>query len=43
MEDGLAALALMDIHPEINRSLFEDTRPGAYDRVAVERYWQALS
>ncbi len=42
-EDTLAALSRLDIHPEIDRSLFSDTAPGAYDRTAVERYWQAIS
>jgi hypothetical protein len=42
-EEALAALAGLDIHPEIDRSLFNDTTPGAYDRDAVTRYWQALS
>jgi hypothetical protein len=42
-EEALAALAGLDIHPEIDRSLFSETSPGAYDRDAVTRYWQALS
>lgn len=42
-EEALAALAQMEIKPEIDRSLFTDATPGAYDREAIERYWQALS
>lgn len=41
--DTLAALAHLDIHPEIDKSLFADATPGVYDRAVVERYWQALS
>jgi hypothetical protein len=42
-EETLFALASLGFNVEIDRSLFEDTTPGIYDRAAVERYWQALS
>jgi hypothetical protein len=42
-EDTLAALANLDIQPDIDKSLFSDTTPGVYDREAVERYWLAIS
>jgi hypothetical protein len=42
-EETLFALASLGFNVEIDRSLFEDTTSGAYDRAAVERYWQALS
>ena len=42
-KETLVALAQFDIHPDIDKSPFSDTTPGAYDREAVERYWQALS
>lgn len=42
-EEALFALASLGFNVDIDRSLFEDTTPGTYDRGAVERYWQALS
>ena len=42
-EETLAALAQLDIRPDIDRSLFTDTTPGSYQTADVERYWQVLS
>ncbi|GAB4428290.1 MAG: DUF5996 family protein [Anaerolineae bacterium] len=42
-DEALAALALMGIAPEIDRSLFDNDSAGQYDRAAVESYWLALS
>jgi hypothetical protein len=39
----LSTLASWEIHPEIDDSLFADPSPRAYDRKAVEDFWQALS
>ena len=42
-QEALFALASLGFNVEIDRTLFEDTTAGVYDRAAVERYWQALS
>lgn len=42
-EETLAALAHLNIQPDIDRSLFTDTTPGSYQIADVERYWQAIS
>ncbi|MEM7348946.1 MAG: DUF5996 family protein [Chloroflexota bacterium] len=42
-DEALAALAAMDIHPDIDQSLFDDTTARTYDRDAAERYWQTMS
>lgn len=39
----LTRLSVMGLEVTIDRSLFADTTPGAYDPQAVERYWSALS
>jgi hypothetical protein len=41
-EQTLAALALVGVRAELDRGLFND-EAGAYDVLAVERFWQALS
>ena len=42
-EETLAALAGLGLTPDIDRTLFADITPGAYDVAQVENYWQALS
>lgn len=42
-DEVLAALRVMGLEPEIDRSLFDDDTPGRYDRVVAARYWLALS
>jgi hypothetical protein len=41
-EQMLAALGLIGLHPELDRSLFS-TATGAYDVTAIARFWQALT
>ncbi len=42
-EESLAALNSFGIQPKIDRALFSDTTPGAYDTAAVERLWRTFS
>lgn len=42
-EETLSALALLGIHPNIDRSLFAETTEGIYHPAMVAKYWQAIS
>lgn len=42
-DEVLGVLRLMDFEPEIDHNLLDDDTPSRYERVAVERYWLALS
>ncbi|MCB0165569.1 MAG: hypothetical protein KDI79_15165 [Anaerolineae bacterium] len=42
-EETLAALAGLGLTLDIDRTLFTDDTPGAYNMTQVETYWQALS
>jgi hypothetical protein len=42
MESTLDALAQWQIFPEIDRSLFEDPNPRAYDRDDAEKFWEVI-
>jgi len=43
VDDTLTVLAGMGISPQLDRTIFGDSQPRAYDKAAVARYWQATS
>jgi hypothetical protein len=43
LEASLSMLAEYGIHPEIDRTLFQDSNPKDYDRPAVANFWNVLT